>query len=117
MDNSFNEFYRYNCVLHDYQEENDELKKEIEELKEGNNFKEAYEFNCQELTRVTSELVDCKCELDCCKDTIEKLRKAIENLQKDNELKEAKINRLESINNIHVKSLKMAIEIIRNGNY
>lgn len=36
MDNSFNEFYRYNCVLHDYQQENDELKKEIERLNEEN---------------------------------------------------------------------------------
>lgn len=36
MDNSFNEFYRYNCVLHDYQQENEELKKEIERLNEEN---------------------------------------------------------------------------------
>lgn len=36
MDTSFNEFYRYNCVLHDYQQENDELKKEIERLNEEN---------------------------------------------------------------------------------
>lgn len=110
MDNSFNEFYRYNCVLHDYQQENEELKKEIEELKEGNNFKEAYEFNCQELTRVTSELVDCKCELDCYKSLNKEL-------QRDVELKGKKIKRLESINDIHANSLKMALEIIRNGNY
>lgn len=72
--------------------------------------KESCEFNCQELTRVTSELVDCKCELDYYK----ALNKE---LQRDVELKEKKIKRLESINNIRVKSLEMAIEIIRNGNY
>ena len=33
MDTSFNEFYRYNCVIHDYQQENDELKKENKKLK------------------------------------------------------------------------------------
>lgn len=36
MSTSFNEFYRYNCVIHDYQQENDELKKEIERLNEEN---------------------------------------------------------------------------------
>lgn len=81
MDTSFNEFYRYNCVLHDYQKENDELKKEIERLNEEN----------------------------------KRLRKVIENLQRENELKDVKINRLGSINNIHVKSLEMAINIIRKG--
>lgn len=78
--------------------------------------KEAYKFNCQELNRVTGELVDCEVKLDCYKNANEKLKKVIENLQRENELKDVKINRLESINNIHVKSLEMAIEIIRNGN-
>lgn len=77
--------------------------------------KEAYEFNCQELSRVTSELVDCKIKLDSYKNANERLRKVIENLQREKELKDAKINRLESINNINVKSLKMAIDIIRKG--
>ena len=69
-------------------------------------YKENYEFNCQELNRVTMELLEAKCELDQLKE---------ENLKLEKELlcKNSKIGRLESIINIYNGSLKMAIEIIR----
>lgn len=69
-------------------------------------YKENYEFNCQELNRVTMELVEAKCELDQFKE--ENLK-----LEKELDYKNSKIGRLESIINIYNKTIKMAIEIIR----
>ena len=69
-------------------------------------YKENYEFNCQELNRVTMELVEAKCELDVFKEENLKLKKELE-------YKNSKIGRLESIINIYKGSLKIAIEIIR----
>jgi hypothetical protein len=69
-------------------------------------YKENYEFNCQELNRVTMELVEAKCELDVFKEENLKLKKELE-------YKNSKIGRLESIINIYKGSLKIAIESIR----
>lgn len=72
-------------------------------------YKENYEFNCQELNRVTMELVEAKCKLDQFKEENLKLKKELD-------YKNSKIGRLESMIDIYKKSIKAAIEIIR-GDY